>query len=144
MEAHKDSFHISTAKEKLDRPLIHHFLSTEAYWCRGIPRETVERSIRHSLCFGVYKGNQQVGFARVISDFATIAYLGDVFILKDFRGQGLSKWLLQTIHAHPDLQGLRRWILLTADAHSLYRQAGWSDLADPTKWMEIHHQNPYG
>lgn len=139
----KDNFCISTDKSLLDLDSIHTFLSTQAYWSLNIPRATVARSIENSLCFGVYDGSRQVGFARIISDFATIAYLGDVYILEEFRGQGLSKWLMETIMVHPNLQGLRRWILLTGDAHGLYRQFGWKDIADPIRWMEIHDKNVY-
>jgi GNAT superfamily N-acetyltransferase len=134
---------ISTDKAKLDIDAIHEFLSTKAYWCLNIPKEKVQTGIRHSLCFGVYKGNKQVGFARVISDFSAIAYLGDVYILEEERGKGLSKWLMQTVMGHPDLQGLRRWILLTGDAHGLYRQFGWTELANPGRWMELHNRNVY-
>lgn len=140
---YKDEFCISTDKTRLDIDSIHVFLSTKAYWSLHIPREKVERSIQNSLCFGVYQDKKQVGFARVISDFSTIAYLGDVYILEEYRGKGLSKWLMETIMVHPGLQGLRRWILLTGDAHGLYRQFGWTDLADPSKWMELHHKNVY-
>ena len=139
----KDAFTISTDKTLLDRKAIHEFLSTKAYWCLNIPLETVLRSIEYSLCFGIYENGRQIGFARVITDYATIAYLGDVFVLEEYRGQGLSKWLMETIMAHPDLQGLRRWILLTGDAHGLYRQFGWTDIADPSRWMEIHDKNVY-
>lgn len=139
----KNSYCISTDKSKLDLSLIHHFLSTEAYWCLNIPLERVEKSIQNSLCFGVYHESDQIGFARVISDFSTIAYLGDVFVVKEYRGNDLSKWLMEVIMGHPDLQGLRRWILLTSDAHELYRQFGWKDIADPTKWMELHQKNIY-
>lgn len=140
---YRDEFSISTDKGKLDIDSIHEFLSTKAYWCLNIPKSTVERAIQNSLCFGVYKNGKQVGFARVISDFSTIAYLGDVYILDDYRGQGLSKWLMETIMTHHQLQGLRRWILLTGDAHGLYRQFGWKEIADPTKWMELHNKNVY-
>ena len=139
----KDGFIISTDKNLLDINAIHEFLSVEAYWSMGIPRSTVERSIQNSLCFGLYEGKKQIGFARIISDYATIAYLGDVYILKDYRGKGLSKWLIETIMAHPNLQNLRRWILLTGDAHGLYRQFGWTEIADPSKWMEIHDKHAY-
>lgn len=139
----KDAFTISTDKTLLDRKAIHEFLSTKAYWSLNIPLETVLRSIEHSLCFGIYENSRQVGFARVITDHATIAYLGDVYVLEEYRGQGLSKWLMETIMAHPDLQGLRRWILLTGDAHGLYRQFGWTDIADPSRWMEIHDKQVY-
>lgn len=139
----KDEFCISTHKAKLDVDAIHHFLSTKAYWCLNIPKERVDASIQNSLCFGVYYHDKQIGFARIISDYATIAYLGDVYILEEYRGNGLSKWLMETIMGHPALQGLRRWILLTGDAHGLYRQFGWTDIADPTKWMEIHNKKVY-
>jgi GNAT superfamily N-acetyltransferase len=139
----KDDFIISTDKSKLDIDSIHQFLSTKAYWCLGIPKTTVQRAIQHSLCFGVYQNEKQIGFARIITDYATIAYLGDVYILEEYRGQGLSKWLLDIIMGHPDLQGLRRWILLTGDVHGLYRQFGWTDLADHTRWMELHNKNVY-
>jgi len=139
-----EGYCISTDKALLDLDAIHAFLSTKAYWCLNIPRERVLRSIAHSRCYGVYKGTEQVGFARVISDMATIAYLGDVYIEEAHRGRGLSKWLVGTIMNDPDLQGLRRWILLTGDAHGLYRQHGWTDLADPTRWMERHDKEVYG
>jgi GNAT superfamily N-acetyltransferase len=138
-----EGYHISTDKDLMDIDAIHAFLSTKAYWSLNIPRERVLRSIAHSRCYGVYTGREQVGFARVISDFATIAYLGDVFILEEHRGRGLSKWLIGTIMNDPDLQGLRRWILLTGDAHGLYRQFGWTDLADPSRWMERHDREVY-
>lgn len=123
--------------------MIHGFLSDKAYWSRNIPKETVVKSIEHSLCFCVYEGEKQVGFARVISDHATIAYLGDVFILESHRGKGLSTLLMQAIMSHPELQGLRRWILLTGDAHGLYKKFGWSDIADPSVWMELNDREVY-
>ena len=123
--------------------MIHDFLSTKAYWSLKIPKETVIRSIEHSLCFGVYKDSEQVGFARVITDYSTIAYLGDVFILEAHRGKGLSKLLLQAIMNHTKLQGLRRWILLTGDAHGLYKKFGWTTLADSTVWLELNDRNVY-
>lgn len=140
---YREEFCISTERARLDVDAIHSFLSTKAYWCLNIPRERVEKSIEHSLCFGVYHGDRQIGLARIISDFSTIAYLGDVYILEEYRGRGLSKWLMETVMSYPDLQGLRRWILLTGDAHGLYRQFGWTDIADPTKWMELHDKNVY-
>ena len=140
---HKGEFSISTDKSKLDVDSIHEFLSTKAYWCLNIPKETVQRAIQNSLCFGVYHNGKQIGFARIISDLATIAYLGDVYILEEYRGKGLSKWLMEIIMAHPDLQGLRRWILLTSDAHGLYRQFGWKEIAEPSKWMDRHNKNVY-
>ena len=140
---HKGEYSISTDKSKLDVDSIHEFLSTKAYWCLNIPKETVQRAIQNSLCFGVYHNGKQIGFARIISDLATIAYLGDVYILEEYRGKGLSKWLMEIIMAHPDLQGLRRWILLTSDAHGLYRQFGWKEIAEPSKWMDRHNKNVY-
>lgn len=139
----KNSFSISPDKSKLDFDSIHEFLSTKAYWCLNIPKATLQRAIENSLCFGVYENGKQVGFARVITDFATIAYLGDVYVLEEYRGKGLSKWLMETIMSHPELQGFRRWNLLTGDAHELYWQFGWNDIADPTKWMELHDKHVY-
>ncbi len=140
---HRDPFVISTNKTTLDIDAIHEFLSTKAYWSLNIPKETVRTSIENSLCFGLYDGEKQIGFARVISDFATIAYLGDVYVLGKYRGRGLSKWLMEVVMSHPQLQGLRRWILLTGDAHGLYRKFGWTDIADPSLWMELHNKNVY-
>lgn len=140
---YKDEFCISTDNTKLDIDSIHEFLSTKAYWCLNIPRDTVQTAIQNSLCFGVYHNEKQVGFARVISDLATIAYLGDVYVLEAYRGKGLSKWLMETVMSFPGLQSLRRWILLTGDAHGLYRQFGWTEIADPTRWMEVHNKNVY-
>lgn len=137
------NLHITTDKEKLDVTMIHRFLTNEAYWCKGISREKVAAAIDNSLNFGIYQDGEQVGYARIISDFTTIAYLGDVFIVKEHRGKGLSKLLLTEIMHHPTLQGLRRWILLTGDAHGLYRQFGWKDIADPAKWMELHDTTVY-
>jgi GNAT superfamily N-acetyltransferase len=124
-EVTREEFLISTDRSLLDIDAIHSYLSKESYWAMNIPREVVERSIQHSLCFGVYDGKQQIGFARLITDQATFAYLADVFILEAYRGKGLSKWLMETMHAHPGLQGLRRWVLGTKDAHGLYEQFGW-------------------
>jgi GNAT superfamily N-acetyltransferase len=138
-----NTFFISTDKEKLDIEMIHQFLSEEAYWCKNIPLHVVEKSIQHSMCFGVYTKTQQVGFARVITDNATFAYLCDVFILPGYRGNQLSKMLMDTIMKHPQLQGLRRWMLGTADAHGLYLQFGWSPIADAKRWMEVHNKNVY-
>ena len=143
MQIHKDGYSVSTDRNKLDLSLIHEFLSTQAYWCLNIPFATVKRSVDNSFCFGVYQGDKQVGFARVITDFATIAYLGDVFILPEHRGQGLSKLLVAEIMAHPDLQGMRRWILLTGDAHELYRQYGWKPIVNPNLYMEVANPDVY-
>jgi GNAT superfamily N-acetyltransferase len=126
---------ISTDKARLDLGVIHQFLSQESYWAKNIPLELVQKAIDNSLCFGVYDNSQQVGFARVVTDYATIAYLSDVFILPSHRGRGLSKKLVQCIQEHPDLQGLRRWILITRDAQDLYAQFGYVNPEDPTLFM---------
>ena len=141
-EYRNGKFVISTDPAKLDVDAIHAFL-TQSYWARGIPRDIVARSIKHSLCFGVYEGPRQIGFARVISDFATYAYVGDVYILEAYRGQGLGKWLMDSITAHPDLQGLRRWSLMTRDAHGLYRQFGFTPLKNPDAYMERTNPDIY-
>jgi GNAT superfamily N-acetyltransferase len=134
---------ISTDPARLDLDMIHEFL-TNCYWCKGIPREVVARSIEHALCFGVYDGSgAQVGLARVISDFATIAYLGDVFVLEAHRGRGLSKAMMECVTGHPVLQNLRRWILLTRDAHPLYSQFGFTPVKTPESYMERHQPNIY-
>ena len=131
-----DGFLIGTDAARLDLDVIHRFLSTRSYWAEGVPREVVARSIANSLCFGVYDGAQQVGFARVISDYATFAYLADVFIIESYRGRGLSKALMETVLSHPHLQGLRRWTLGTADAHGLYRKFGFAEPRYPERQME--------
>ncbi|WP_186578908.1 GNAT family N-acetyltransferase [Aquibacillus kalidii] len=143
-------FTISTDKRYLNTDLIYKFLSEEAYWSKGIPRTTFERSIANSaLCFGLYKGNvhegksDQIGFARVISDLATFAYLSDVFVLPDFRQKGLSKWLMEVVTKHPDLQELRRFLLLTKDAHGLYKQYSFEELDDPSRFLQRVKKNPY-
>jgi GNAT superfamily N-acetyltransferase len=141
-ERYKNDYCISTDKSRLDIHIIHNFLKA-SYWAAGIPLETVEHSIAGSLCFGVYHASEQIGFARVISDLATFAYLADVFILEAYRGQGLSKWLLETMMSHPDLHGLRRWMLATRDAHELYRKFGFETVKSPDRWMEIHHPEIY-
>jgi GNAT superfamily N-acetyltransferase len=138
------TFTISTIRSRLDVPLIHSFLG-ETYWSPGIPIEVVIRAIEHSLPFGIYQiaDGQQVGFARVITDRATFAYLADVFVVAAFRGRGLSKWLMSVIVAHPDLQDLRRWLLATRDAHELYKQYGFTALAKPERVMERHDPDVY-
>ena len=142
IEQRRDNFTISTDRSRLDIDVIHHFL-TNSYWAKGIPRETVARSIEHSLCFGIYNETGQVGFARVITDYATFAYIGDVFVLEPYRGRGLSRWLMQCILDHPQLQRLRRWSLVTRDAHGLYSQFGFKPLASPGRWMELHDPEVY-
>ena len=131
-----EQYIISDNKTRLDISLIQQFLSQESYWAQTGPLDIVERSIANSLCFGVYKQEQQVGFARVITDQATFAYLSDVFILPDHRGKGLSKQLIETISNWPSLQGLRRWVLITRDAHTLYEQFGFTALDKPEIFMQ--------
>jgi GNAT superfamily N-acetyltransferase len=143
MEYRRGEFLISTARERLNLEVIYGFL-TNCYWAKGIPREVVERSIQHALCFGIYDGEgAQFGFARVISDFATVAYIGDVFVLETHRGRGLGKWLMQCIMQHPALQNLRRWILTTRDAHGLYSQVGFTPVKFPERFMELHNPDVY-
>ncbi len=141
-EQQRGDFQISTDRLRLDVELIHEFLSN-SYWSKGIPSEIVRRAIKHSLCFGIYKKEKQVGFARIISDFATYAYIADVFVVQSCRGISLSKWLMECILAHPQLQGLRRWSLVTADAHGLYARFGFKPPQAPHRWMEILRSDVY-
>ena len=127
---------ISTDPSRVDRKLVHEILAT-SYWAEGIPQEVVDRSIDYSLVFGMYEGSAQIGFARVITDRSTFAYLSDVFVLDSHRGKSLGKWLMEAVMGHPDLQGLRRWTLATRDAHGLYRQFGFAPVAKPDRLMEI-------
>lgn len=143
LEWQNGEFTISTNRSRLQVDVIHRFLSEESYWARERTREQTEKAIENSLPFAVYKGENLIGFARVVTDYATFAYLGDVFILDEFRGQGLSKWLMKTILEHPDLQNFRRWILATADAHKLYEQFGFNALKFPERWMEKPAKNAY-
>jgi GNAT superfamily N-acetyltransferase len=135
VNANLGDYEISTERQRIDIATVHAFL-TQSYWSPGIPCDVVERAIANSLCFGVYLGAQQVGFARVVTDQATFAYLADVFILESHRGRGLSKRLMEFITGHEALQGLRRFLLATKDAHSLYAQFGFEALADPSRIME--------
>jgi GNAT superfamily N-acetyltransferase len=142
-EFRRAEFVISTDPARLDLDVIFNFL-TNCYWAKGIPREVVARSVEHALCFGIYDGSgAQVGFARVVSDFSTVAYLGDVFVVESHRGRGLSKWMMECILQHPALQNLRRWILLTRDAHELYRKFGFTALKSPERYMELHRPDVY-
>ena len=136
-------YEITTERARIDVSAVHRYLSEQSYWAKNIPVEIVERAIQHSLCFAVLHGDQLAGFARVTSDRATVAYLGDVFILPAHRGKGLSKWLMESICAHPQLQGLRRWMLATADAHGLYAQFGFTPIKAPARWMEKHDPDVY-
>jgi GNAT superfamily N-acetyltransferase len=129
-------FLISTDGNRLDREMIHDFLSRRSYWAKGRELEIINRGIDNSLNFGIYSGEQQVGFARVVTDYATFAWLADVFVLEEYRGRGLGKWLIEVILAHPQLQGFRRWALSTKDAHELYRGYGFNELMRPERWME--------
>ncbi len=138
-----EEYFISTDKSKLDVLLVHKYLSEESYWAKGIPLDTLKRAIENSICFGIYKADEQVGFARVTSDKATYAYLADVFVLPLHRGKGLSKMLMTFIVNHPELQGLRRWSLGTADAHGLYEKYGFTPLSNPGRWMEKHNPDVY-
>jgi GNAT superfamily N-acetyltransferase len=143
VEHQRGDFLVSTDRSRLDLDVVHGFL-TNCYWAKGIPREVVARSIEHALCFGVYDaGGALVGFARVVSDFATVAYVGDVFVLETHRGLGLGKWLMECIMEHRALQGLRRWILTTRDAHGLYSQVGFTPVKWPERFMELFQPEIY-
>jgi GNAT superfamily N-acetyltransferase len=141
-EHRKGNYIISTDKSKLDISVVHGFLST-SYWSEDIPIQIVKKAIENSLCFGIYNGNKQVGFARVISDYSTFAYLADVFIIKEERGKGLSKWLMECVLKHYQLQGLRNFCLLTRDAHSLYERYGFKNLLKPQNFMAKKVDNFY-
>jgi GNAT superfamily N-acetyltransferase len=142
MNWQKDEFTITTDKSKMDIAVIHQFIS-QTYWAKGIPVATMQKAIEGSLCFGVFHGERQVGFARVVTDKATFAYLADVFIIEEYRGKGLSKWLMEIIIGQPDLQGLRRFLLATRDAHGLYRQFGFKDMVSAENLMQIHNPDIY-
>jgi N-acetylglutamate synthase-like GNAT family acetyltransferase len=138
-----DEFVITTDRSKMDVVAIHDFLSNHSGWSKSISLERVKTSIEHSLNFGLFHNDKQIGFGRVISDYSTIAYLGDVYILEAYRGRGLSKKLMDTIMTHPDLQGLRRWILLTSTADWLYEKYGFTRLAKPELYWELYNPNVY-
>lgn len=135
-EFSRGEFVISSDPVRLDLVWIHDYLTNEAYWARGISYQVFQKSVENSLCFGVYYQSSQVGFGRVISDYATFAYLADVFIDENQRGKGLGKWLVECILEYPELQGLRRWILLTSDAHGLYEQYGFKPVLRPGNVLE--------
>ena len=141
IETRRDNLTISTDPARLDLDAVTAMLS-RSYWAKGRKREMIARYVQHSLVFGIYDGPQQVGLARVISDYTTFAYLCDVFIHEDYRARGIGKWLVETVLAHPDLQGLRRWMLATQDAHGLYKQYGFNTLNNPERWMEIFNPPP--
>jgi len=138
----KNGFRVTTNVEEFDVNYIHNFIS-HSYWGQNIPIDTVRRSIQGSLSFGVFDNEQQIGFARAITDHATFAYIADVFIDEAYRGRGLSKWLMEVILQHPSLQGLRRILLATRDAHGLYAQFGFKGLPEPDRWMQIHNPDVY-
>lgn len=142
IEHRRDNFLVTSDPARLDIEFIHSFLSN-SYWAKCIPRQVVARSIANSLCFGVYEEDRQVGFARVITDYATFAYLADVFIAESHRGRGLSRFLMECIVKHPELQGLRRWTLATRDAHALYAKFGFRPLAKADRFMELHDPEVY-
>lgn len=141
-EPARGGYRIVTRESAVDVDAVHAYL-TRSYWARGITRELVARAVRSSFCFSLYRGDRQVGFARVVTDRATFAYLCDVYVLEELRGQGLGKWLIETVVAHPDLQGLRRFVLATRDAHGLYARYGFCALKKPDQIMEIHVANIY-
>jgi GNAT superfamily N-acetyltransferase len=138
----RGAYAISTDPARLNIAMIHEYLSTSSYWAAGRPLEVVRRGIENSLPFGVFQGTEQAGFARVVTDYATFAWLADVFVLPAFQGQGLGKWLIGVIVAHPRLQGLRRWVLATKDAHGLYAQFGFMELHAPERFMEPFADRP--
>jgi GNAT superfamily N-acetyltransferase len=138
----RDGYTVSTDQAKLDVDAVHAFLAA-SYWATGIPHDVVERSLRNALCFGLYDDAEQVGLVRVVTDLATVAYVGDVYVLPEHRGRGLSKWMMECVMAHPDLQHLRRWMLITRDAHGLYRQFGFRELKRPEGFMELHNPDVY-
>ena len=139
----KQDFEISTDKARLDIGTIYGFLSEESYWANKRTLEQTKTAIENSICFGVYLGDKQVGFARVITDKATFAYVGDVFVLQEFRGSGIGKMLMEAMLSHSELQSLRRWVLATKDAHGLYEQFGFSELKFPNRWMELSAKDAY-
>ena len=143
MEWQHNEFTISIDKSRLQFDVIQSFFANDSYWAQRRTPEQTRTAIEHSICFGLYHTGKQIGFARVVSDQATFAYLGDVFVLQEYRGQGLSKWLMERIIAHPDLQGLRRWVLATRDAHGLYAQYGFDSLVHPDRWMELTAPDAY-
>src|SRR3569832_1818175 len=136
MDWHRNEYTISTERERLDLSVIHRFISEESSWGKGRPPEVVRKSVENSFPFGIYHGEEQVGFARGVTDYATFAWLADVFVLREHRGRGLSKWLMEVILAHPELQGFRRWVLSTKDAQGLYERYGFIKLHRPERWME--------
>ncbi len=136
----RGAYLVTTDKARLDLEMVYSFLKT-SYWAAGISADVVMRSVKNSLAFGLFRGDEQVGFARVVTDYATFAYVADVFVLEPHRGRGLGKWMMETVFSQPELQGLRRWVLATWDAHGLYRRYGFTELKDPQIFMEKY--SPY-
>lgn len=141
-EWRREDYTVSTDPARLQLNVIHGFL-TGSYWAAGIPRETVERSLRNSLCYGVYLGDTQVGFGRLVTDLATFAYVADVFILDAYRSRGLARWMARCMVETPELKGLRRWLLATRDAHAVYRGVGFETVTDTSRFMQILNREPY-
>lgn len=139
----RDGFEVSDDRRRLDLAAVHRFISTESYWAAGISEGILARAVANSLCFGLYRGAAQAGFARVVTDRATYAYLCDVYVEREHRGAGLGKWLVACVLEHPDLQGLRRIALMTRDAHDLYRPFGFRALPEPARYLEIHRPDVY-
>lgn len=140
-EWQRGEYTISTNNDRLSIQLVHDFISNQSYWGQGRRIETVQRALENSLNFGLYKKNQQIGFARVVTDYCTFAWLADVFVIDEYRGQGLSKWLMEVIMSHPQLVGMRRWVLATRDAHGLYKQFGFVEMLQRERWMERFDEN---
>ena len=138
----RGEYTITTDLALLDMDAVYGYLS-RAYWCEEIPREMVERALRNSLCFSLFEGDEQIGFARVVTDYTTFAYLCDVFVLASHQGKGLGTWMMQCVMQHPELQGLRRWHLTTRDAHALYRKVGFVPLSKPERHMEVFTYDMY-
>lgn len=141
-EAHRGEYTVTTDRERLDMDGVYAYLS-RVYWSEGIPRELVERAVRNSLCFSLFERDRQIGFARVVSDYATFAYLCDVYVLDSHQRRGLGTWMMECVMRHPDLQGLRRWHLTTRDAHALYRKFGFVPLSKPERHMEVFTYDMY-
>ena len=142
VERHRGEYCVSSHSGRLDLAAVHDYL-TKSYWSPGIPIEVLQRAIVGSICFGLFKSDSQIGFARVVTDRATFAYLCDVYVLDAYQRQGLGRWLMEVVISHPDLQGLRRFVLVTRDAHRLYEKFGFQPLARPDGYMELHRPNAY-
>jgi GNAT superfamily N-acetyltransferase len=143
LRVEKGEFRITTDKTELQISVIQDFLVNQSYWAQARTEEQTRRAIEHSVCFGMFKGDRQIGFARVVTDHSTFAYLGDVFVLEEYRSFGLGKWLMDAVISHPDLQGLRRWVLATRDAHGLYERSGFTGLKHSERWMELAGPGAY-